>query len=78
MIVDCIFYDNGTIKTAYAKRARGLMARFVCTKKIKSSDDVDKIKSFDLEGYKFQESRSTETTLVFDRKAPPVLKATSS
>ena len=70
-IVDCVFYDGGIIKTAFAKRARGMMARFVCTSNIKHGADseVEKIKAFDYEGYKYSPSQSSENFLVFTRPA---------
>lgn len=49
----------------YAKRARGLMARFAAAKGI---TQVDKLKAFDAEGYAFDESASSESHWVFRRR----------
>lgn len=67
-IVRCIFkqYKNDTLKTVmiYAKRARGLMARFIAEKQAHTPEDL---KRFDKEGYRFNKSISKNTTLVFTR-----------
>ncbi|OQR88298.1 hypothetical protein ACHHYP_06980 [Achlya hypogyna] len=63
-VVECIFKDDGKIKSVYAKRARGLMVRFVTTRRVNS---VAELKSFDLEGYTFSAKESSETSLVFNR-----------
>lgn len=70
-VVECVFLDAGTIKSAFAKRARGLMARYACISGIQSCDDIDKLKAFDYEGYKYAPSKSTDERLVFDRAKPP-------
>lgn len=49
----------------YAKRARGLMARFAAEKGIKQ---VEKLKAFDAEGYAFDVKASTEKGWVFRRR----------
>jgi uncharacterized protein len=49
----------------YAKRARGMMARFAAVKDI---TQVDKLKAFDAEGYAFDEGASTEREWVFRRR----------
>ncbi|MFT3738532.1 MAG: peroxide stress protein YaaA [Breznakibacter sp.] len=58
---------NGKTKnvTVYAKRARGLMARFVATNQIERIEDV---KAFDLEGYYFDTHRSSEYNWMFVRQ----------
>lgn len=48
----------------YAKRARGLLVRFCALNNITNPDEL---KSFDLEGYCFDPSTSSEHTLVFKR-----------
>ncbi len=60
---DC---KNGTYKVIsfYAKRARGLMARFAAVNAI---TDVNDLKAFDSEGYYFDKSVSDATTWVFRR-----------
>ncbi|MBO9535100.1 peroxide stress protein YaaA [Herbaspirillum sp.] len=49
----------------YAKRARGLMARYAAQKNI---SQPEKLKGFDLEGYAFAEEASSDSTWVFRRK----------
>ncbi len=48
----------------YAKKARGLMARYIIDNKI---DEPDSLKAFDYEGYRFAESMSEGNTWVFIR-----------
>ena len=57
---------NGTYKTIsiFSKRARGLMTRFVVENNITNINDL---KSFDYDGYFFQENISSEKELVFTR-----------
>lgn len=57
-------YNKGAYKiiSVSAKRARGLMARFVIKNRI---NDVEKLKDFDEEGYYFEESKSTAVEWVF-------------
>lgn len=47
-----------------AKKARGMMARYIIQNKI---DKVKDLENFDLDNYKFDKSQSTETELVFTR-----------
>ena len=78
-IVNCIFQDNGKVVSVYAKRARGLMSRFVSTddnvhKAVKEKDFHKIMKAltmFDLESYKYSEKQSDDSTLVFNRTKPP-------
>ena len=60
-------YHNGEFKMIgfYAKKARGLMARFIIDNQITA---VDQIKHFGLEGYAFDISMSNENEWVFTRK----------
>lgn len=46
----------------YAKRARGLMARYICEKNVQ---DIEEIKAFDAEGYYYEPSLSSESDWVF-------------
>lgn len=57
--------DNFKIISFYAKKARGLMARFILEEKI---DHPSKLQDFNLDGYKFNKSMSEEDTWVFLRK----------
>lgn len=70
--IDCVFQDRrGTgpykIVSFYAKRARGLMARFVIQNRIES---VDGLKDFDLDGYRFEPAASEGASMVFRRDLP--------
>jgi len=48
----------------YAKKARGLMSRFMIKNRI---DQAEELKSFDLDGYAFNETLSTDSNWVFTR-----------
>jgi cytoplasmic iron level regulating protein YaaA (DUF328/UPF0246 family) len=69
-VVQCVFqnFKNGAWKVISfnAKRARGLMARFVIEHKIA---DPARLRQFDAEGYAFDESASAPDKLVFRRAA---------
>jgi len=69
-VVQCVFQDwkNGAWKiiSFHAKRARGLMARYAILHKVSKPEGLQ---GFDLEGYKFDASASSEDKLVFRRKA---------
>ncbi|MEA3405679.1 MAG: peroxide stress protein YaaA [Pseudomonadota bacterium] len=49
----------------YAKKARGLMARYAADNLIENAEDL---KYFDIDGYKFDPEQSSETDWVFTRK----------
>lgn len=53
----------------YAKKARGLMARYAIDNRIEKAADL---KAFDAEGYRFQAAASSETDWVFARPQPPL------
>ncbi len=59
-------YKNGNLRVIsfYAKKARGMMARYVITNRI---DDIEGLKGFNMDGYKFEQSLSTGDKLVFVR-----------
>jgi cytoplasmic iron level regulating protein YaaA (DUF328/UPF0246 family) len=61
-------YSRGSYKIVmvYAKRARGMMARFIAENRI---DDPEKMKEFNEDGYEFSEAMSSENDFVFLRKA---------
>ncbi|HEV2611412.1 MAG TPA: peroxide stress protein YaaA [Noviherbaspirillum sp.] len=69
-IVTPVFEDwkNGKYKiiSFFAKRARGLMARYAITKGLRQ---VEKLKAFDSDGYAFDAAVSTENTWVFRRRS---------
>jgi len=48
-----------------AKRARGMMARYIIQNRI---EDVEALKKFNLDGYKFQPSLSDDTTFEFHKQ----------
>jgi cytoplasmic iron level regulating protein YaaA (DUF328/UPF0246 family) len=60
-------YKSGKYKiiSFYAKRARGLMARYAAVKGI---TDPVKLKRFNVDGYAFDKADSTDTTYVFRRR----------
>ncbi len=70
-VVQPVFQDGnaGVYKTIsfYAKRARGLMARYAITHRIA---DPDRLKAFDLEGYGYSAEASTTTRWVYRRAKP--------
>lgn len=57
---------NGTYKMIgiYAKKARGLMSRFILLNRLKDPEDI---KAFDVEGYQFNSSLSDADQWVFTR-----------
>ncbi|MGE4125214.1 MAG: peroxide stress protein YaaA [Pusillimonas sp.] len=67
-VVQCVFQDekNGAWKiiSFYAKRARGLMARYIVDHRI---DDPEQLKGFNVDGYAFYPGASTDLKLVFRR-----------
>jgi hypothetical protein len=63
--IQIVFRQEGRVIAVHAKRARGLMARYLAEIKAESLEDV---KSFNMEGYSFVKDVSNETMLVFDRK----------
>jgi cytoplasmic iron level regulating protein YaaA (DUF328/UPF0246 family) len=68
-VVSPVFEDwkNGKYKiiSFFAKRARGMMARYAAEKGI---TDAQKLKKFKVDGYAFSKRDSTETRWVFRRK----------
>jgi cytoplasmic iron level regulating protein YaaA (DUF328/UPF0246 family) len=71
-VVQCVFqdYKNGAWKiiSCHAKKARGLMARYVVDHKI---NKVEALQGFNSEGYAFEASASTAEKLVFRRPERP-------
>ena len=60
-------YKNGKYKiiSFYAKKARGLMARWIIKNKVTDFEDLNE---FNLEGYKYSKSDSSATAPIFYRK----------
>lgn len=69
-VINPIFLDESKeqykIISFYAKKARGLMARYIIKNQL---DKVSDLQSFDLAGYSFDKQRSTVTDWVFKRSA---------
>ena len=61
-------YKNGNYKiiSFYAKKARGLMAKWIIQNKVTNFEDLS---GFDLDGYKYSKAESTATVPVFLRKS---------
>ncbi|GFM53406.1 peroxide stress protein YaaA [Pseudomonas capsici] len=70
-IIDTEFKDlkNGQYKiiSFYAKKARGMMSRFVITERINTPEAL---KEFDVQGYRYSAEQSTPDKLVFLRDTP--------
>ncbi|MGF1771923.1 peroxide stress protein YaaA [Vibrio wakamikoensis] len=68
-VITPVFKDckNGQYKVIsfYAKKARGMMARYIIENRI---DSIEKLTAFDVAGYYFVEEESTATELVFKRE----------
>ena len=68
-VITPVFEDwkNGKYKiiSFYAKRARGMMARFAIERGI---TDAEELKAFDVDGYAFVPGESTEKSWLFRRK----------
>lgn len=69
-VVDCVFqeYKNGQYKIVsfFAKRARGLMARYAIAHQAASPKTLQ---AFDAEGYAYAADASDDDTLVFRRRS---------
>ena len=59
-------FKNGEYKTIaiFSKKARGMMTRFITDNKI---TDINDLKSFDYDGYRFHENLSSKKDLIFTR-----------
>tara|TARA_B100001564_G_C20509455_1_gene609967 strand:+ start:75 stop:833 length:759 start_codon:yes stop_codon:yes gene_type:complete len=59
-------FKNGEYKTIaiFSKKARGMMTRFITDNKITNVNDL---KSFDYDGYRFHENLSSKKELIFTR-----------
>ena len=68
-VIECVFedYKGGKYKVIsfFAKRARGLLARYAIEKKIQNPV---KLKDFKIEGYAYAASESDDNRLVFRRR----------
>lgn len=71
-VVDCVFEETNPdgshqIISFFAKKARGLMARYAIEKRVKS---VRALRNFDSAGYALDRKASSATRLVFRRPRP--------
>ena len=57
--------DDYKIISFFAKKARGMMARYIIQNRIKSAAQL---KHFDVDGYRFDATSSTQDELVFLRE----------
>lgn len=68
-VVECVFEDfkNGQYKiiSFFAKRARGLMARYAITHQL---IQPEQLRAFDVDGYAWSAAQSTPERMVFRRK----------
>jgi len=66
--VECKFMEERDVKlrilSVYAKKARGLMARYMMDNQIETVDDL---KGFNVDGYSYQPEQSSDGVLVFAR-----------
>ena len=71
-VIECVFEelkgDQYKIVSFYAKRARGLMARFAATHRVVTPRQLE---AFDAEGYAFDAGASRPDRLVFRRQPVP-------
>jgi len=69
-VVECVFQDYSAgqykIVSFFAKRARGLMARYAATHRLVQPEQL---RAFDLDGYAWAAAESTSERLVFCRRA---------
>lgn len=70
-VIDILFKEQKgkTYRTVaiYAKRARGLMTNYMIKNRV---DDIEAIKAFQGDGYRFNQNLSTDSQLVFTRPQP--------
>ncbi|RMF86879.1 MAG: peroxide stress protein YaaA [Nitrospirae bacterium] len=73
-VVTCVFEEyregpeDGRVIAVHAKRARGLMARFLLEGRL---ERAEQLQGFTAEGYRFRPERSREDRWVFSRPQPP-------
>lgn len=68
--VSCVFKEvrggHARVVGLKAKRARGMMARFICQRRV---SEVEALLSFDETGYRYRPEHSTDDVLEFHREA---------
>ena len=62
--IKVVFQQDGRVIAIHAKKARGLMVRYIAENQL---DSVEGIKDFDVDGYSYIDSKSDTNKLVFDR-----------
>jgi len=71
-VISCEFKEekDGALRSlmVYAKKARGMMARWIIENRI---ENPERLKEFNVEGYRFDPAGSSETALLFSRPQPP-------
>ena len=68
-IIDCTFKHQGRVIPVHSKRARGLMARHLIGSLCQGGTDIlSHLKSFQSEGYAFDERASSDSSFVFNRE----------
>ena len=71
-VVNCRFLEEkdgeARIMSFFAKRARGMMARFAIDNRIERAADL---KAFDVDGYRFQRRSRRDEEFTFARPQPP-------
>ncbi|WP_372783803.1 peroxide stress protein YaaA [Phenylobacterium sp.] len=76
-VVSCRFLEEkdgeARIMSFFAKRARGAMARFAIDNRIERAADL---RAFDVDGYRFQASLSSDEDFTFARPQPPPVAET--
>ena len=74
-VIDIAFLDDGRVVSVFAKRARGLFVRFIGMTQAHTIVDATK---FDLEGYMYDQSLSSDDKLVFTRTKAARLAAAAA
>jgi Peroxide stress protein YaaA len=62
--IKILFYEDSKIVSVHAKRARGLMVRYLSELKATA---LEQVQEFNVEGYTYVHEKSTDHTLVFNR-----------
>lgn len=74
-VVKVVFQQEGRVISTHAKRARGLMARYLADV---GATSVEQVQGFQFDGYAFVKNKSDEFTLVFNRRKPVVTTTPST
>jgi cytoplasmic iron level regulating protein YaaA (DUF328/UPF0246 family) len=76
-VVSCKFLEEkegeARIISFYAKRARGMLARYAIDNRLEKHTDL---KAFDTAGYRFVPEQSSDTEFTFARPQPPLISQT--